>query len=131
MIQLHLLSGRTAPATLAAPHLPATLGRDAGCDLCLEEDGVWDRHLEFSATVSHQIRLQSATGAFTAVNGQPLQDALLCSGDLIEIGGVRLRFGLAPVRQRSLVWREASTWIALGALAAGQIALIYALTASS
>ena len=127
VIQLHVLNGRKAPANFTTRHLPVTLGRGAACGFRLEEDGVWEQHLEFSVAQPNQIQLRSSADAFTAVNGQRVQEVILRNGDLIEIGGVQLRFGLAPVRQHSLVWRETLTWIALAALALGQVALIYLL----
>jgi hypothetical protein len=67
-----------------------------------------------------------ASEAFVAVNGQRLEQPLvLRNGDVIELGAVKLRFGLSPTRQRSLRFREAVTWIALAALCLGQVALIY------
>lgn len=132
VIQLHVLTGRKAPANFTAGLLPVILGRGAACDFRLEDDGVWDQHLEFSVAPPNQIQLRSSAGAFTAVNGQPVQEeAILRNGDLLEIGGVQLRFGFAPVQQPSLAWREILTWIALAALALGQVALIYLLNQPS
>ncbi len=127
MIQLHVLNGRKAPASFTTQRLPVTLGRGEACGFRLEDDGVWDQHLEFSVSPPNRIQLRSSAGAFTAVNGQRVQEVILRNGDLIEVGGVQLRFGLAPVRQHSLAWREALTWIALAALALGQVVLIYLL----
>jgi hypothetical protein len=63
----------------------------------------------------------------TVVNGGVVKETPLHEGDLIEAGGVKMRFGFEPVRQKSLLPRELLTWIALGALSLGQIALIYQL----
>jgi hypothetical protein len=65
------------------------------------------------------------TDASIVVNGQPVRQAVLRSGDLLETGSVKLRFGLGPTRQHSLRLREAMTWLALAALCLGQVALIY------
>jgi hypothetical protein len=38
---------------------------------------------------------------------------------------LKIRFSLGPVRQSSMAAREWLTWIALGALCLGQVALVY------
>ena len=63
--------------------------------------------------------------ALVSVNGQRIERGLLRNGDIIEMGSVKLRFGLSPTRQRSLRFREIVTWIALTALCLGQVAIIY------
>jgi pSer/pThr/pTyr-binding forkhead associated (FHA) protein len=131
VIQLHVLNGRKASVSFTSLRLPVTLGRGEPCDFRLEDDGVWDQHLEFSVAPPNQIQFRSTAEAFTAVNGQRVQEVILRNGDLIEIGGVQLRFGLAPVRQHSIAWREAFTWVALAVLALGQVVLIYLLNQSA
>jgi hypothetical protein len=91
----------------------------------LEEEGIWDFHLELSIDPCQGILLSVQPDAFAAVNGQPVQQVVLRSGDLIEIGALQVRFGLSATRHRGLRLREILTWLALGALCAGQIALIY------
>jgi hypothetical protein len=131
VIQLHVLNGRKGSAALTARRLPVRLGRGTACEFRLEDDGVWEEHLVFSVAAPNQIQFRSTPDAFTAVNGRRMQEGILCNGDLIEIGGVQLRFSLAPVEQHSLVWREAFTWVALAALALGQVVLIYLLNQPS
>jgi hypothetical protein len=94
-------------------------------DLCLDDGGVWDHHLQLEVRPGEGAVISASPDAFTAVNGQQVREAVLRNGDLIEIGSVRLLFGLSPTRQSSLRLREALTWIALGALGFGQVALIY------
>ena len=60
-----------------------------------------------------------------SLNHLPVRQASLRNGDLIELGAVQLQFGLSPTRHRSLRLREVLTWIALGLLCLGQVALIY------
>ena len=132
MIQLAVLSFRKGtPPVFVAKHLPVTVGRRIGCDFRLQEDGVWDQHLRLQVIDSNQIGLAAADGAHTAVNGEPVREAVLRNGDVIEIGGVQMRFGLGPVRQRGLTFREAFTWAALIALCASQVVLIYTLLAKA
>lgn len=131
VIQLQVLNGRRAPAAFSTRRLPVTLGRGNSCEFQIEDDGVWEQHMVFSVAPPNQIQFRSTPDAFTAVNGQRVREGILSNGDLIEIGGVQLRFGFAPVEQHSVAWREMFTWIALAALALGQVALIYLLNQSS
>src|SRR5262245_57367005 len=104
---------------------PFRVGRAAECDLRLEEEGVWDRHLEFRLQPAAGIFLTAQPDSLTVVNGLPVAETVVRNGDLIEIGSLRLRFWLAPTRQRGMGWREHFTWVALALVSLGQVALIY------
>jgi pSer/pThr/pTyr-binding forkhead associated (FHA) protein len=125
VVQLDILSGKQAGTQWVARRFPFHLGRSPQAALVLEEPGVWDRHAEFALRPDEGVVVSAATDASILVNGQPVRQAILRNGDLIEAGSVKLRFGLAPTRQRSLRLREAMTWLGLAALCLGQIALIY------
>jgi len=127
MIEISVLSGRVAGKTVAARRFPFSIGRHKAADLCLEESGVWDRHLELDLQPREGITLTVAPEARATVNGQSVQTTRLRNGDLIEIGAVRLRFGLTATRQRDLRFREGLTWLAWAALCAAQIGLLYQL----
>jgi len=71
--------------------------------------------------------LEVEPDALASVNGVPMPRALLRNGDIITLGGVTLRFSLSPVRQSSAALIEWLTWIALGLLCLGQMAVIYRL----
>jgi pSer/pThr/pTyr-binding forkhead associated (FHA) protein len=125
VVQLRILNGKKAGTDWTARRFPVRIGRAATSDLALEEDGVWDQHLELSLDSNHGVLLSVQPEAFAAVNGQPVQQVQLRSGDLIEIGALQLRFGLSAARHRGLRLRETLTWLALGALCVAQVALIY------
>ena len=125
MIQLAILSGRQAGTRWVARRFPSRIGRTTQSDLCLDDAGVWDQHLQLEIRTGQGAVLSASPDAFTAVNGQQVQEAVLRNGDLIEIGSVRLLFGLSATRQSSLRLREAVTWFALGAIGFAQVALIY------
>ena len=127
MIQLTILNGKMAGAHQVARHFPFRIGRSAGSDLCVQDEGVWDQHLEVCFQKQHGFTLSVKANAFAAINGQTVQEATLCNGDLIELGALQLRFALSPTRQRQLGWREFLTWAALAALCLGQVMLIYQL----
>ena len=127
MVQLKVFSGNQAGATTLARRFPFVVGRNSTADLCLEQDGIWDRHLEFHLQIPDGFLLKAHPCALTSVNGQPVQQAFLRNGDVIEIGPLKIQFWLSETRQRGLRTREFLTWFALAALCAGQIVLIYAL----
>ena len=127
MVQLKVLSGQHAGTATSARHFPFVVGRNRSADLCLEEDGIWDRHLEFHLRIPDGFLLKAHPRALTSVNGQPVQQAFLRNGDLIEAGSLKIQFWLSETRQRGLRTREFLTWFALAALCLGQILLIYGL----
>jgi len=49
----------------------------------------------------------------------------LRNGDLIEAGSLKLQFWLTETRQKRMQVREWLTWIAIGAVCLGQVALVY------
>lgn len=124
MIQLELLSGKTAGARWVARRFPVRIGRAPDADLQLEEHGVWDDHLQI-ALHAEGFTLESRPEAPVLVNGRPAARAVLRNGDALEVGAVKMKFWLADTRQRGLKIREGLVWTVLTAVCAGQIALIY------
>ena len=127
MVQLKVFSGKQAGTATLARRFPFVVGRNRAADLCLEQDGIWDRHLELHLQFPDGFLLKAHPRALTSVNGQPVQQAFLRNGDLIEVGPLKIQFWLSETRQRGLRTREFLTWFALAALCAGQIVLIYVL----
>ena len=125
MIQLDILSGKKAGASIVARRFPFQAGRAPGSGLPLEDDGVWDRHLVFNLHRGSAVVLNVQANALTTVNGVPVQTASLKNGDLVEFGAVKLRFSLSPARQRSQRWREVALWLGLALIFVAQLATIY------
>ena len=125
MIQLNILNGKRAGHEIVARLFPFQIGRAAHANLLLDDDGVWERHLEIILKRGEGFLLQTHPQALVSVNGQGVDHTTLRNGDLIELGSVQLRFWLAPVRQRSLLLRESLTWLALAALFAAEMGLLY------
>jgi pSer/pThr/pTyr-binding forkhead associated (FHA) protein len=125
MIQFNILSGKKAGAQSAARRFPFRIGRAPGNELQLNDDGVWDQHLTLMFDPQQGFLLATAPDALAAVNGDPVQTAVLRSGDIITVGSARLQFWIAAARQRSLRLREAFVWTLLVAVTAGQFTLIY------
>src|SRR4051794_17657508 len=127
MIQLHILSGKKAGAIVSVSKFPLKVGRASSCGFVLEDAGVWDQHFELTWPNPQSLLLQSNAKTVTVINGTKATESALREGDLIEAGAVKMRFGFAPVRQKSLITRELLTWIGLVLLSLGQVALIYQL----
>ena len=127
MIQLQILTGKQAGVEWAARHFPVRVGRTGANHFSLEDEGVWERHLEIAIHNNDSFLLQTQSDALTSVNGHPVRETVLRNGDLIQLGSVQIRFWLVPARQYSLRFREAVTWLGFGLLCASQIVLIYLL----
>jgi len=124
VLQLTILNGKSAGQWVAR-RLPVRIGRAPDADLSLQEDGIWDWHLEIELRPREGFVLTTQPGAFVSINQQNLQEAILRNGDQIGVGAVTMQFGLSPTRHRSLRLREVLTWIALALLCLGEVALIY------
>ncbi|HZV34303.1 MAG TPA: FHA domain-containing protein [Verrucomicrobiae bacterium] len=127
MVQLKIVSGRMAGTEQVARHFPFRIGRSPSADLRLEENGVWDEHLELAFRSSDGFILTAQGDAIAAINGQPFREVVLRNGDAIEIGALKMRFWIGATRQKSLGWREWLTWIGFAAVIAVQLYLLYRL----
>lgn len=124
MVQLDIVSGKMAGTAWLARHFPVRIGRSPEADLRLEDDGVWDQHLELSLDRAEGFILQVQSPAVAAVNDEPFHRAQLRNGDAIALGSARLRFWLRPVRQSRLGIRETVVWLTLAGVFAGQLLLL-------
>src|SRR5271154_4058940 len=125
MVQLNILSGKKAGTQPAARHFPFRIGRAAGNDLQLEEDGVWGQHLTLEFQPQSGFNLTAAPNAIATVNAAPVQNAILHNGDTITVGSVKMQFWLAAARQGSLFARESFVWALLLFVTLGQFILLY------
>jgi len=116
-----------AGAEMVARHFPFRIGRATDADLVAGDEGVWDRHLELAFDPVNGFLLRAEGEALATLNGESFNEAILRNGDLIQIGGLKLRFWLSRTRQTGLGVREWLTWIALGLITASQLVLIYRL----
>jgi hypothetical protein len=125
VIQLHILSGKMAGADFVVRHFPFHVGRASSADLQIEDAGIWDQHLTFSITPDRTVEVAAQSGALVSINDQSVSTAPLRNGDIIELGAVRIRFSLSPVRQKGLRLRESLVWIGLSLIALVEVSLIY------
>ena len=127
MIQLKILSGKKAGASLVARRFPVRIGRAASANLQFEEDGVWDQHLRLDFKPREGFFLSPEPNALATINGESLEPRLLRNGDTIEIGALKIQFWLSDTRQRGLGFREWLTWLSIAAISLGQIGVVYVL----
>ena len=125
MVQLKILSGKKAGVSWMARRFPARIGRSPSADFQLEENGVWDEHLQLDCQPGEGFSLSVAPRALATVNGQSISQTLLRNGDVSEMGSLKMQFWLSATRQPALALREWLTWTAIGLICLGQIGLIY------
>jgi hypothetical protein len=125
VIQLQILSGKQAGHDIVVRRFPFGLGREAAAGLPLDEDGVWERHLQISFQRGQGFLFTARGEAPAIINGERMENGMLRNGDLIELGAVKIRFWLARSSQKTMRVREVLTWSALILLFATQVALIY------
>ena len=81
MLQLRILSGKTAGTEWVARRFPVRIGRAVNADLRLEEAGIWDEHVVLSFDRGSGLILQTAPNALASINGEPVSNAVLHNGD--------------------------------------------------
>jgi hypothetical protein len=125
MIQLNILSGKKAGTQTVARRFPFRIGRVAGNELQLEDDGIWEQHLTLEFQPQAGFNLATAPSALATVNAAPVQNVILRNGDIISVGSVKIQFWLAAARQGSLAVSESFVWALLVLVTLGQFALLY------
>lgn len=124
MLQLQLLSSKSAGVVWVARHFPVRVGRASGNDLQLQDDGVWNEHFQVALNPAEGFVLSVHPGALVTVNQTPAATTRLRNGDLITAGSAQLCFRLSETRQRGLRLREWFVWTLLLGVLMGEIALI-------
>ena len=89
-------------ATIELTHPDMLLGRHSQADVRLPLPDVSRRHCRFlfSQGVWQVIDLNSLNGVF--LNGEPIRQATLCSGDLIRIGGFTFAVEVNEARTKAV-----------------------------
>ncbi|MGV3757157.1 MAG: FHA domain-containing protein [Verrucomicrobiota bacterium] len=124
MLQFRAIAGSRQATVWEAESFPVQIGRAASADIRLEEAGVWDKHAEVTFDAEEGFLLSGHTGALLRVNGEPVEQARLRNGDILEIGSVKLQCWLSEVKRRNLAWRERLVWAGLVLVTLLQLLLI-------
>jgi hypothetical protein len=125
MLQIHVLTGKQAGTVRLARRFPFGIGRASAADLCLDDEGVWDRHLVLDLTPGNRVSLAVPTEAVASVNSEPFRQVGWRNGDCVDVGGVKLQIWLGDIQRRSLRPREVAVWTALAVLLVLQGALVH------
>ena len=126
MIELQGLSEPIRGRRFLLTRLPATVGRAPTNDLILEGPGIWDSHLRFDWDHPPGVRVQVlGDGPRLWINGQPATEARLALGDCLTVGGLQLRFALAPTRQKRLMLGTVFTWFWIGSVLLAECAFLW------
>lgn len=124
MLTLRILSGVSAGREIPAGRFPFLIGRHAQSDLSSREPGVWDRHGELDLDLATGFHLRAVGEAEMRVNGEPVREARLRNGDIVDLGGLKFSCTLAAAPQRSMRLREAVFWLGIALVFALQLALV-------
>jgi len=125
MVQLNILTGKMAGTTWSTRRFPVRIGRTKADDLQLEEDGVWENHVQLKQSRAEGFLFQARADAPASVNSEPAKQAVLRNGDIIQLGSAKIQFWLSPTRQRGLRAREWFVWFGIATVCLAQVALIY------
>lgn len=116
MLEFFVQSGPDEGKVLRVGSPPATLGRSSANSLALNGPGVWDRHAEIGVGPDRRFQIQMLGDANGTRGDVPCRSWSLRNGESFQLGGVRVRFSIASVPQRSLSVVEAMGWLGLGLL---------------
>jgi pSer/pThr/pTyr-binding forkhead associated (FHA) protein len=106
------------------------IGSAAGCDVQVDEPGIADRHAEICLVDGKSLLLKDlGSDSGTLLNGEPVVETMLGSGDEIRIGTCRWMLqapGLRPerilttdvVKKRARRWPRVLVWTSLAAATA-------------
>ena len=125
-----VFQNRATPREPVVVELPSlVIGRDAACNVQLVEAGVSGRHAAIERhTDGYYLHDLDSVGG-VRINGKPVRESRLASGDELEVGGARIRFeivhGTGNKQQRHAVDPLQALAIAIVLLViGGQVALL-------
>lgn len=97
-----------------------TVGR-SGCDLNLNEPGVWDGHFTLRVGEDFRWRLFCRGDATVRIRGTVLAESPLRIGDIIDCGSVRLEFDFAKPEVATFRDWAISLWLGIALLTGAEI----------
>jgi len=126
MVELRILTGKMVGQVVSVRHFPFYIGRALDCDLRLEEQAVWNKHLKLDLRENEIIVSACGEGSLT-VNGIPKKEAEMKIGDEIECGSVKIDCWASPVAQKSQAWRELFVYAVITGLLLLEVLAFFAL----
>jgi len=115
MVELTILDGPERGRVMTLSRFPARVGRRSEVEGSLTGPGVWDHHFSICEDENRRFKLVVEDGARVSVGGQFVEGISLRNGEVLGVGGLRLRFGLKVPEQRPLETRERAVWV-MGAM---------------
>lgn len=127
MFELHLLSGQKAGQCERVRRFPFKIGRSSQNDLSLTDRGVWKEHLNLKAIPGKGVWVEACEGAQTRlrVNGASHESCSIKSGDILELGEVRIEIRMSPPQLRNFIGTEIGFWSIVVGVCLSQLAMIY------
>lgn len=127
MVRLTVVGGKKVGRSVDAARFPVLIGRGSGCSVVLDDPGVWGEHAAIEWVQGEGFVLRCRPETTLSINGMAASEKRLRNGDVIGLGGAKVRFGFSETRQRGFRAREWLTWLAVALLCLGQVALVYLL----
>ncbi|RLB59450.1 MAG: hypothetical protein DRI34_01780 [Deltaproteobacteria bacterium] len=97
---LTILAGPDKGKKFDFDRVEITIGRTMENDVVLTDPGISRQHLSIRDKGGAYILKDLGSSNGTRLNGKPVKQEVLSSGDIIELGGARVRFEGAATRQR-------------------------------
>ena len=127
MIHLQVVSGKALGTEIVASRFPFRVGRALSDQFQLVEPGVWEHHIELSILADYSVGVSCNPSALTCLNAVRIESGRLRSGDLLDLGGCKLRVSLSTPRQFSIRFTEFAVWTAVAALFFAQLIWMFRL----
>ncbi len=89
---LVIVNGCFSGLEITLSRAKTTLGRDIGCDICLDHSFVSEEHAVITRVDGYYALEDLNSRHGTSVNGREVHKIRLNNGDLIGIGGFEIRF---------------------------------------
>ena len=97
MVELELVRSGQDSTTFPVSNYPCVIGRGSRCDIRLNEPGVWGEHAEITLQADNSFRIEKKGDGSLLLNGEPITDSELHTSDVLDLGGIKLRFRLSAV----------------------------------
>ncbi len=112
--RLHSLNDRDAVDVIPLESLPVTLGRGAAADVRILDQCASRLHCRILQVENELVVQDLGSTLGTLVNGQPIAESRLCSGDSLTVGTSTFRVDLETGKKTSLLSRIEASIKSLG-----------------
>ena len=124
MVELRVVSGRSAGQRTAILQFPFVIGRSSKAGLSLSDPGVWEQHASITQSDDGSFFIRPERGAVLNFEGAGITERRLRNGDCFDCGAAKVRFWISSATPRSLIRREATVWAVIASVVLLEIWLI-------